>query len=242
MENMKKALLGLYRYVMTKDYEKEKLLEFVRAHGGSGAKILDIGCGYGRNLKHLSGAGFSVIGVEKNPLILEVNRREGFHCMAPEELRKGTCDFDVLIFSHIVEHFAPGDLMNFLDHYLDFVKDGGIVIVATPLLTKYFYDDFDHVKVYTPQSLLMLWGKKNAQIQLSPRACSLAIRDLWFRRSPLRLDYFGEKYLKSGWITHLSYRAAEFSLALLFLASFRWVGKKDAWVGVFEKHSSGARI
>ena len=42
--------------------------------------------------------------------------------------------------------FPPGELLEFLDRWLDQLEDGGELVVATPLMSVHFYDDFDHVK------------------------------------------------------------------------------------------------
>jgi predicted SAM-dependent methyltransferase len=59
--------------------------------------------------------------------------------------------------SHVIEHFSPKDLIPFLDDYLDRLKVGGRLVIAIPLLTPYFYDDFDHVKPYHPMGILMVF-------------------------------------------------------------------------------------
>ena len=48
--------------------------------------------------------------------------------------------------SHVIEHFAPSDLLVFMDGYIDLLRPGGHLIIATPLMSPYFYDDFDHIK------------------------------------------------------------------------------------------------
>jgi len=60
--------------------------------------------------------------------------------------------------SHIIEHFAPHDLLPFIDSYLHRLQPGGRLIICTPLLTKNFYNDFDHVKPYQPVGIGMVFG------------------------------------------------------------------------------------
>ena len=112
--------------------------------------ILDVGCGRGRNLKFLKALGHEVVGVDVNPEIVAANCRANLQTLTVDEARKMSDGFDVLLCSHIIEHFAPAQLLEFLNEWLDRLQVGGCLIILTPLMSPYFYVDFDHVKPYLP--------------------------------------------------------------------------------------------
>lgn len=109
--------------------EEKKILEFLRkANLSSTSDILDVGCGYGRNMKLIKdNLGWEIEGVEINQHIVNSNRKNGFRCCTVEDFRKNKVkkQYDCMIFSHIVEHFHPNDLREFLEYYLKFLKSGG---------------------------------------------------------------------------------------------------------------------
>jgi SAM-dependent methyltransferase len=192
-----------------------------------------VGCGYGRNLKSLRAAGFTrVTGVEKNNHIIKSVRQEGYICLGLDTFAETTEQFDVILMSHVIEHFSPDALLDFMETYLDRLVSGGILVIATPLLGDYFYDDFDHVKPYLPTGILNIFGKSRAQVQFYSRN-HLELSDLWFRRDFHKFVYYRAAYLKTP-MTWLLRLVNVFS-ALIFRASFGWIGKVDGWVGVFKK-------
>ncbi len=197
-----------------------------------GGRVLDVGCGYGRMLRLMAAAGWDATGVEINPEIVEVNRKAGMRCWTTAEFGRSTELFDVILMSHVIEHFSPVDLLGFMDDYLDHLKPGGRLIVATPLLSEYFYDDFDHVKPYQPTGILMVFGDGAAQVQYYARN-RLALRDIWFRRSPLRISHSRSRYIRSPW--RFIVVASDFIAAFAYLISARVIGRTNGWVGVFEK-------
>lgn len=232
---MRSALKRIYRVAVTFDSEVRTVVGMVR-HGCAAAKgacrVLDVGCGYGRNLRVLRASGLSAVGVDANPEIVAANRRDGLECLTIQELATSERRFDVILMSHVIEHLAPHDLVPFMDGYLDRLDPGGRLVIATPLLTAYFYDDFDHVKPYHPMGILMVFGADRAQVQYYARN-RLALEDVWIRRSPIRLGHARSRYMLS-WRTRAR-QAAEFVSALAFRASFGRIGESDGWVGLFQK-------
>jgi SAM-dependent methyltransferase len=94
---------------------------------------LDVGCGIGRSLGYLDGAG---VGVEHNPASVQVCRQRGFNAFLPDEFlaseyaRPGR--FDALLSAHVIEHLTPADAADMLGTYLPFVRTGGQVVLITP--------------------------------------------------------------------------------------------------------------
>lgn len=230
---IKKILRGLVQRVIDCDYESERLLDMIQRCAKPDVAILDVGCGYGRNLALLANGGFKdVTGVEKNPLIVDEVRRHGHVCLGLDEFASSTRQFDLILMSHVIEHFDPHALLGFVDGYLDRLAPGGHLVIATPLLGDCFYDDFDHVKPYLPTGILNVFGKAHAQVQFYSRN-QLEILDLWFRRGFHKFVHYKAAYVKTPltvWV-----RLLNVCSALIFRLSLGTIGKVDGWVGVFRK-------
>ncbi|MBI3529707.1 MAG: class I SAM-dependent methyltransferase [Betaproteobacteria bacterium] len=229
-------LRSLHQSTQHLDGEARHIIRLLRTTGtDAGVRVLDVGCGYGRMLRLMISSGWDAAGVEINPEIVEANRKAGLRCWTAEEFKQSTEQFDVILMAHVIEHFSPADLLAFMDSYLDRLKPGGRLIVATPLMSDYFYDDFDHVKPYQPTGILMVFGDGAAQVQYYARN-RLALRDIWFRRSPLRISHSRSRYVRSPW--RFALIALDFIAAVAYLVSARSIGKTNGWVGVFEKQIS----
>jgi SAM-dependent methyltransferase len=228
-------LKRLYRATLNLDHEARKVAEFLAREDAPSlgqCKVLEVGCGYGRHLRALNRLGFEMTGVDVNPEIVRANREAGLRCFVAEEFSQTNDSYDALLMSHVIEHFAPKDLIPFLDGYLDRLKVGGRLIIATPLLTRFFYDDFDHVKPYHPLGFLMVFGDGQAQVQYYSRN-KLRLEDVWIRRGHWRFVHRRGRYMNSA-ATRLI-QAVEFGSALAFRISGGLIGQADGWVGMFRK-------
>jgi hypothetical protein len=175
--------------------------------------------------------------VDTNPELVRANREAGLQCFLAEEFTQTDDSYDVMLMSHVIEHFAPKDLVPFLDGYPDRLKVGGRLVIATPLLTRLFYDDFDHVKPYHPMGLLMVFGDKRAQVQYYAKN-TMRLEAVWIRRGHWRFAHRRARYMNSS-ATRLM-QLAEFASALAFRLSGGLIGQADGWVGMFQKvESSG---
>lgn len=235
ISTMYERVKKLYYSVIWYDYDVPIILHFFRKYFNQHKKefrVLDVGCGYGKKLIALEQAGYDVLGVDVNPKIVEANQKQGLTCITVESFLQQQEQFDIILMSHIIEHFNPSDLKDFMDGYLDRLKVGGYLIIATPLLTENFYNDFDHIKPYSPSAIMMVFGKTDSQVQYYSRN-QLTLTDIKFRRRHYRFTFVRGKYVRS--ITTKFYQVAEFISTMLCLMSFGWFGKKDGWVGVFRK-------
>ncbi len=232
--DVKRLLKSLYQRTVSVDAEASTVLAFACAAcvGSDSRTLLDVGCGYGRYLRMLTGHGFDATGVDISEQLVAQGRGAGLNCMTLEEFARTSTSFDVILMSHVIEHFPPAELLRFLDSYLDRLRPGGWLIVATPLMSPYFYDDFDHVRPFHPVGLDMVFGERAAQVQYQSRNC-LALRDVWFRRSPYRITYARGVYIRSFGTRIV--QIAGLALALLFRLSFGLFGRTDGWVGLYQK-------
>jgi SAM-dependent methyltransferase len=232
---MLEPLRRLYSRTVTLDYEARKVLEFtscVCAGRVQECKVLEVGCGRGRYLRMLSGIGFDVTGVDANPELVRANRDAGLHCLTTDEFARSAENYDVVLMSHIIEHFTPQALVPFMDRYLDRLKPGGWLVIATPLWTRFFYDDFDHVKPYNPIGFLMVFGEDRAQVQYYARN-KLRLEDIWIRRGHWRFAHRRSRYLRSTVWRLL--QLLEFGSAIAFRLSAGVIGQANGWVGLFQK-------
>lgn len=215
------------------DWETRAIRNFFRKYVSPQNKILDVGCGYGRNLRTLRAAGYkNVTGVDVNPEIVKANLTSGLDAMTTKVFHKTKDKFDAILLSHVVEHFTPEALLKFLDYYLKRLVPGGYLIIATPLHSAYFYDDFDHIKPYQPTGFLQILGGNSAQIQYYSEH-KVELTDLWFRRNSLEIRYHKRLYIRG--IGSPILHAINFASHILFLVSFRLFGKTDGWLGIFRK-------
>lgn len=218
------------------DYDLPQIVNFLERYSisdKSQCKVLDVGCGYGKKLQPIQERGYDVLGVEINPELVEANQKKGLNCMTVEKFEESSERFDVMVMSHIIEHFPPTELKEFMDGYLDRLKVGGYLIVATPLMSNTFYDDFDHIKPYHPQGLMMVFVENyDNQVQYVSRN-KLQLKDIWFRRRHYRPVFVKGRYVRNS--TTKIWQAIEFLSILVCRASGGAIGKTDGWVGVFKK-------
>lgn len=94
---------------------------------------LDIGCGIGRNLIHLKGAG---VGIDHNRQSVEICRSRGLIAWLPEEFRGSPYDspdlYDSLLLAHVAEHMTQQEAVNLISTYLRDLKPGGRLMLITP--------------------------------------------------------------------------------------------------------------
>jgi 2-polyprenyl-3-methyl-5-hydroxy-6-metoxy-1,4-benzoquinol methylase len=96
-------------------------------------RVLDIGCGWGRNLLHVNGNG---VGVDPNTTCVEVARDAGLTVYTPAdfELSKDAkeASFDTILMAHVLEHLTPQQGVSLLRQYMPYLRPNGKVILITP--------------------------------------------------------------------------------------------------------------
>ena len=96
-------------------------------------RVLDVGCGIGRNLHHLDGRG---VGVDINPHSIEVARQQGLTAYTPAEFQTSPDAhpgrYDTMLLAHVLEHMTLGQASNLVGAYLRYLRPGGRVVVIVP--------------------------------------------------------------------------------------------------------------
>lgn len=107
-------------------------------------RVLDVGCGIGRNLEHLGGNG---VGVDHNPTSVAVATGKGLTAFTPEAFhgQAATGSFDSLLVAHVLEHLDEPTADGLLTEYLPYVRPGGLVVLITPQ-ERGFATDETHVR------------------------------------------------------------------------------------------------
>ena len=107
--------------------------------------MLDLGCGLGRNLRHVDGRG---VGIDPNRACLREARAAGLTVYSPEDFRAAPeaahRAFDSLLVAHVLEHMSFEQAVALVRDHLAYVRPGGQVILITPQELGY---DSDHTHV-----------------------------------------------------------------------------------------------
>jgi len=200
------------------DSEETFVRGILRRHFHEGARLLDVGCGFGRFHSAIQSTGWSYTGVDLNPKTVEQGRARNREVYLAGDLQADE-KFDAILLAHIIEHLDTDQLIAFLGHYLEKLRPGGIVIVLTPVMHRGFYDDFDHVKPYNPEALRQMLCRSTQQTR--PFAIPGEYREirLWIKRDPFWHSY------RSSRAHHL----LSIPLTLAAVASFGLIAKTTGY-------------
>jgi 2-polyprenyl-3-methyl-5-hydroxy-6-metoxy-1,4-benzoquinol methylase len=98
-------------------------------------KLLDIGCGSGDFLSRASGAGWQVLGIDPDPVAVEVARSRGLdvRCGGIEILDDVDRQFEGITLSHVLEHVH--DPVKLLESCMKLLVPGGWIWIDVPNIT-----------------------------------------------------------------------------------------------------------
>lgn len=96
-------------------------------------RVLEIGCGIGRNLGHLDGNG---VGVDHNAASVAIARERGLAAFTVADFQASeharVAAFDALLLAHVIEHVGEQQGVCIVREYLDYLRPGGQVVLICP--------------------------------------------------------------------------------------------------------------
>ncbi len=137
-------------------------------------KILDIGCATGLFLEFMKKNGWDAYGVEICESAADygiINRNLNIYKGFLENLSVPHNSFDIIHFSHVIEHI--NDPLLFLENVYNLLKPGGVVYCVTPNISGFQARLFkqkwrsaipDHLVLYSVKTLKMLFKNSNFKV------------------------------------------------------------------------------
>ncbi|BDV00881.1 hypothetical protein TDMWS_09660 [Thermodesulfomicrobium sp. WS] len=181
-----------WRNVTPSMYENYRLpvyLSSTLASFDKGAAILDFGCGFGQLLIALKEAGYeNVEGADINPAAIAHLRSRSIvvHDLSVETVfyEASKSKYDLVIMSHILEHFPKKDIISLLKKIRDLLKPQGWVIIMVPNAQSntgcyWAYEDFTHETLFTAGSLYyVLRAAGYTSVEFLDVDCTLGVKPL----------------------------------------------------------------
>jgi SAM-dependent methyltransferase len=129
-----------------------------------GARVLELGFGSGQQLRRMKALGWTVTGVDIDPVVVDAARAKGLdaHLGQLAEQRFPEASFDAIYMSHVIEHVhSPVDL---LAECYRILKPGGRLVALTPNTNSWghrvfrdscnpLFDPPRHLVLFSPDAL-----------------------------------------------------------------------------------------
>lgn len=151
-------------------------------------KYLEVGSGWGRFPQIIKSKIRNI-----NIFALEINKELALHTSSRGiKTTNGSClslpyregSFDVVHCSHLIEHLQYIDAYKLIDELFRVTKSNGHIIIRSPLMHDRFYQDFDHVKPYPPESI---WSYMNLEQQQKQAGTKGKVLKVFYRRTYINI-------------------------------------------------------
>jgi SAM-dependent methyltransferase len=131
-----------------------------------GGQLLDVGCGNGDFLSYMRGLGWSVRGLDFDPVAVEACESQGItaFCGSLEEAQYEENQFDAITLGHVIEHVHDPEAS--LRACYRILKPGGLLYLETPNIESSGHQRWGkhwrglepprHLIIFTPKSLAAL--------------------------------------------------------------------------------------
>lgn len=186
------------RHAYLKSASARKTLGRLGGTAGSGARLLDIGCGTGDFLREAVNAGYAVTGVEFSPSSAATAAARVSGTVIQGTLESAAFadgSFDVVASSDVIEHVR--DPLSFAREVRRILKPGGVAIISTPDLDSWSHRllgrrwveyKIEHLLYFNHRSLELLLREAGfTQIELRPHVKVLSASYIvaHFRKFPI---------------------------------------------------------
>ncbi len=118
-------------------------------------KTLDVGCGEGEFLRLNKNA---IVGVDLNERTVKKLIEDGYVAKvgSATDLPFPDATFERVHCRNVIEHMAIPDAYKLLKEAGRVLESGGLLVLASEVVTKKFWDTFGHVKPYPPHAIIKL--------------------------------------------------------------------------------------
>lgn len=142
-----------------------------------GAKVLDIGCGFGRDVAELRRRGAEAYGCDVSPALLAMAERDVGPYFAEYDVRRGDVlpfggRFDLVWCCAVLVHVPRDELPRFVNMVWDGVCDGGCAIVISKQgegqsVARNLGENLPRVMVlYRPEEIAALWTALGGEVEV----------------------------------------------------------------------------
>jgi SAM-dependent methyltransferase len=127
-----------------------------------GKRVLDVGCGEGEFIRRDPK---NVEGVEPNGDVVKrlVSRGLKVTQGALPNLPFPNASYDVVHSRNVIEHLDIPTAYSLLTEGARILRESGVLIIASEVVTKEFWDTFGHVKPYPPKALIKLLREESRE-------------------------------------------------------------------------------
>ena len=136
--------------------------DFIHDFYCKGKHVLDVGCGEGEFLRRDPQ---NIEGVEPNEEAVKRLLSHGLKVTrgALPNLPFPDGSFEVVHSRNVIEHLDIPTAYGLVSEGTRLLKEDGLLIIASEVVTKEFWDTFGHVKPYPPKAILKLMNEKSRE-------------------------------------------------------------------------------